>query len=222
MALAIARDPNAVPSSVIRPYIQRWYDKYSAEHPEQRRGQKGGDGYIRYQSGDQGRLDVLAHHAKISARVLKRHMLGELDMMTFNLADRIICATDGPLAWHTEEDLIPYYGPLEVSVSELKEGYELPEGFDFKALKRPHQLLWENAANQKDETCTHPGCEEYVGSKRRLCETHRQPEFRKERDRLYHQRRPAPKCTFPGCENEKARVQGSRYCPQHREMREAA
>jgi hypothetical protein len=67
-----------------------------------------------------------------------------VDYISFNMADKIVCATVGPFAW-LEEPLREFYGPLTVSAKELKAGFELPDGFDLGSVSQPYQASWHRA-----------------------------------------------------------------------------
>jgi len=138
--------PGYVPISVIAPLIQRWLDVYRSTRTE-------ADGYTKIHN--EGHLSVLSFHSGVSPRTLRQIVNNkkkagawdrgekETELITFDMADKIVCATIGPLGWHTEESLAPYYGPIEVTYSELKRGYELPEGYEFD--NQAKRYLWSNA-----------------------------------------------------------------------------
>ena len=144
-----------IPIAVIAPLIRRWLDVYKATRAEES-GNGNRNTYVADGCTHDGYLVVLSFHCGVSARVLRRILNGNVecggrknrgvvDSLTFDMADKIVCATMGPLAWHTEESLMPYYGPLKVTAAELVNGYELPEGFDFDSLPQQKKYRWSNA-----------------------------------------------------------------------------
>jgi hypothetical protein len=137
-----------VPIAVVAPLIRRWLEVYKADRTEN-------DGYAT--TPKEGHLSVLSFQCGVSPRTLRQIVNNKkkdgrfdspepTDKITFDMADKIVCATIGPWGWRTEESLIPYYGPVEVSYSELRNGYELPEGYEFETNAK--RYLW-NAARLK-------------------------------------------------------------------------
>ena len=150
MAESSLTDPNAVPVEVIRPYIRRWLELYRVDHVEVGSNAHS-TSYIK-SSDNEGHLGVLSFHSGVSGRVLRQYLNTEnVQKIPFDLADKIVIATAGPMAWHTDEALTPYYGPFEVRPRELQEGRELPAGFDIKSLPRAKQLLWLTARQRMEE-----------------------------------------------------------------------
>ena len=61
-------------------------------------------------------MNILQFHTGVSARTLRRIKSKKYEYaetIPFDMADKIVCGTVGPLAWHTEP-LSEYYGPLTV------------------------------------------------------------------------------------------------------------
>ena len=142
------KSPNVVPVSVVKPYIKRWLDRYKAQSDGNKNTHS--NPYVE-KSDNEGHLGILSFQCGVSGRVLRQYLNTNLELeTTFDIADKIVCATEGPLAWHTDDTLKPFYESLEVTYGELKRGYELPEGFDFDSLPRPKQLVWENARMRRE------------------------------------------------------------------------
>lgn len=115
-----------VPIHHISKLIQRWVEVYRADHSYP--GQNDGT----YEAGENkdGCLAVLGFHCNMSGRRLRLIKDGKFDVGTrksgtfhyvdwvpFDIADKIVCASVGPLAWH-QEPLNQYYGPLTVKPNE--------------------------------------------------------------------------------------------------------
>ncbi len=116
----IARTHEQVPISVIAPLIVEWEVEYKSKS-------QGAGSYI-----DEDRypdcLEILGFQCGLSARFLRRVKKGQVmggrhkiqhfvDYISFSSADKIVCATVGPLAWH-EPPLCDYYGPIPVAAYE--------------------------------------------------------------------------------------------------------
>ena len=129
-------------------------EKHLATHPQSKGADT--DKYMDNWHPD-GHYHVLGFQAGVSGRQLRGYITGtptkgsNPDYIAFDTADKIVCATVGPMAWYTDERLIPYYGPLAVLYGELKEGRELPEGFDLNSLSTPYKSVWRKARENFDE-----------------------------------------------------------------------
>ena len=136
-----------VPCALIAPLIRRWIDEYRAEHDQNQEGKH----YVDQPTESEGYLEVLAFRTGVGARTLRGIKNGmaygagttRVDYIRFDTADKIVTAIDHTL-WY-KEPLKEFYGPLEVTHSELKRGYELPEGFDWDGLPTAKKYLWSNA-----------------------------------------------------------------------------
>lgn len=128
----ISRTPpnERVPTKPIAALINRWITEHKAESPSQYGNERTGR-YVENvdKIGDE-RLSILSFHCGVSVRQLRRIITGktyvgdhrhgtyeEVDWVSFDLADKIVCGTVGPLAWQVEP-LKQHYGPLSVKAYE--------------------------------------------------------------------------------------------------------
>lgn len=148
---------NPVPIRVVAPIVREWNDRYIAN-----KGEPARNSYIENHGNEAG-LEVLGFQSGISPKTLRAIMNNKLkggntshgggyyvDDISFDMADKIVCATLGPLGWLTDPTLSRYYGPLDVTFGELEKGYELPEGFDFDSLPQPKKYMWHKARLMKE------------------------------------------------------------------------
>ena len=124
-----ATPPNErVPTNVIASLIRRWLVEHKAKSPNEM-GNQHVSRYVENSDKDE-HLTILAFHTGVSSRHLRRIMTGkthigqhrtgtyqEVDWVPFDIADKIVCGTVGPLAWHIEP-LSEFYGPLSVKAYE--------------------------------------------------------------------------------------------------------
>ncbi len=119
-----------IPTSVVAPLIDRWLEVYKTDHSEMGKNQNSSS-YIT-EGSEKGHLDILAFQCGVSSRRLRlikdnrfdvgsaRHgTLRYVDWLPFDIADKIVIATVGPMAWH-HEPLCRYYGPLGTKPWERK------------------------------------------------------------------------------------------------------
>lgn len=110
-----------IPIAVISDIVNAWLRKYVAEN-----GTNNETSNTYVPNSRQGHLEVLAFHTGVNHKRLSnikngRYEIGDkrngtlraVDYVPFDIADKIVCGTVGPLAWHTEP-LSEYYGPLTV------------------------------------------------------------------------------------------------------------
>ena len=117
-----------IPISPLVTLIRGWLEVHKVKSPIE----FGNNNVARYvEKPDQDEhLHILAFHTGVSSRHLRRILSGkthtgqhrtgtyqEVDWVPFDIADKIVCGTVGPLAWHTEP-LSEFYGPLSVKAYE--------------------------------------------------------------------------------------------------------
>ena len=119
---------HTVPCAVLVPLIEGFQRENA--HP--------GGNWTTNNNNESAWMQLLASRSGVSARQIRRIMVGKIestlgsrenrvkvlrDHVGFKTADRIVCATVGPLAWH-QEPLNEFYGPLPVLSWERD--YEMP------------------------------------------------------------------------------------------------
>ena len=145
-------DPNAVPISAIRPLIQEWLRKHSADRATGLGGDR--DPYLAGERLPNGAYDILGFQCGVNGRQLRGYVTGtptkgsNSEYVSFDTADKIVCATAGPIAWHTDKRLKPYYGPLAVLRYEALQGFELPEGVSEMDLTPEQRHYWRRAREE--------------------------------------------------------------------------
>ena len=116
-----------VPLPFIREIVVNWVKHYDAEHlhPGRRSGEFSAASRS-YTTGRDTKFHVLAFRCGVNERRLRQLYSGKfqigdarngteqlVDWVPFDVADKIICGTVGPLAWHVEP-LSDFYGPLSI------------------------------------------------------------------------------------------------------------
>ena len=124
-----------VPIELIAPLILSWVEKYKALHAEPNKNDRSSR-YVDAEDTHHGHLEILAFHCQMSPRRLRMIKNGKFDVggkrsetlrhvdwVPFDIADKIVCATVGPLAWRNAP-LNQFYGPLPVARYERDHEHE--------------------------------------------------------------------------------------------------
>lgn len=129
-----------VPCKIIASLIKDWERKFAADHTEPPRMKSGTDNprpYVEDKGAEnEGHLRVLAFHCGINARRLRTIKNGRcetgnyrsgtrrfVDWVSFDVADKIVCAVLGPDAWHCDPVLNECY-QRTLSVKPYEKNYE--------------------------------------------------------------------------------------------------
>lgn len=108
-----------VPCSVIRPHMDKFASQYEdAEGWWENNHERGWMCILGSRIGKSAKTIRRIHEGKYETSLNgERHYV---DHIPFDLADKVICETSGPIAWRMDPELAKHYGPLPVRGYERK------------------------------------------------------------------------------------------------------
>lgn len=110
-----------IPIAAILPIITRWSKENCVTYEA--------GSYQDQEAWESHLAELAGTHVRVICRIKKggeiEHRSGKfVDYISFELADRLLCAMD--CVWEWRSSLQEFYGPLPILAREIREGYELP------------------------------------------------------------------------------------------------